>query len=44
MGLVALCCPFAWYYLNEARPYAIQLSASMVCVCRVVIAFHKTAT
>jgi len=30
MGLVALGCPFAWYYLNEARPYAIQLSASMV--------------
>src|SRR5258708_9110434 len=30
MGLVALCCPFAWYYLNEARPYAIQLGASMV--------------
>jgi hypothetical protein len=30
MGLVTLCCPFAWYYLNEARPYAIQLSASMI--------------
>jgi len=37
MGLVALCCPFAWYYLNEARPYAIQLSASMV----VFAALHR---
>jgi len=30
MGIVALACPFAWYYLNEARPYAIQLSAGLV--------------
>jgi hypothetical protein len=29
--LVALLCsPFAWYYLNEARPYALQTSVSLV--------------
>ena len=25
---VALLCPFAWYYLDEARPYAMQWGAS----------------
>ena len=25
-----LCSPFAWYYLNEARPYTLQLGASLV--------------
>ena len=27
---VALLCPFAWYYLDEARPYAMQLGASLL--------------
>lgn len=27
---VVLLSPFAWYYLNEARPYTLQLSASLV--------------
>ncbi len=27
---LALCCPFAWYYLDEARPYAMQLGASLL--------------
>jgi hypothetical protein len=31
MGLVVLGCPFAWYYLGEARSYAMQLSASLIC-------------
>ncbi len=30
--LVVLCCPFAWYYLDEARPYAMQLGAGMLLV------------
>ena len=29
---VALLCPFAWYYLDEARPYAMQLGASLLVV------------
>ncbi len=28
--LVAVCNPFIWYYLNEARPYAMQIGASLV--------------
>jgi hypothetical protein len=27
---VTLLCPFAWFYLNEARPYAMQLGSSLV--------------
>jgi len=27
--LVAICNPFVWYYLNEARPYAMQMGASL---------------
>jgi len=27
---VTLLCPFAWFYLNEARPYAMQLGTSLV--------------
>lgn len=30
--VVALCCPFAWYYLDEARPYAMQLGAGLLLV------------
>ncbi len=30
LGLVALVSPFAWYYLDEARPYAMQLGASLI--------------
>lgn len=30
MALVVLSCPFAWYYLNEARPYALQIGTSLV--------------
>ncbi len=29
-GAVTLLCPFAWFYLNEARPYAMQIGASLV--------------
>jgi len=29
-ALVAVCSPFGWYYLNEARPYAMQLGASLL--------------
>ena len=29
---VTLLCPFAWYYLDEARPYAMQLGASLLLV------------
>jgi len=28
--IVLLSCPFAWYYLNEARPYAMQIALSLV--------------
>ena len=28
--LVAALSPFAWYYLNEARPYAMQIGSSLV--------------
>ena len=31
-GCLVLFCPFAWYYLDEARPYAIQLGASLLIV------------
>jgi hypothetical protein len=27
---VVLLCPFTWYYLDEARPYAMQLGASLL--------------
>jgi hypothetical protein len=27
--LVTVCNPFVWYYLNEARPYAMQIGASL---------------
>src|SRR5580704_14461389 len=30
VAAVTLLCPFAWFYLNEARPYAMQLGASLV--------------
>ncbi len=30
MALVVLTCPFVWYYLNEARPYALQIGTSLV--------------
>jgi hypothetical protein len=29
-ALLMLTCPFAWYYLDEARPYAMQLGASLL--------------
>ena len=29
---VTLLCPFAWYYLDEARPYAMQLGAGLLIV------------
>ena len=29
---VTLLCPFAWYYLDEVRPYAMQLGASLLVV------------
>ena len=29
---VALLCPFAWYYLDEARPYGMELGASLLVV------------
>jgi hypothetical protein len=29
MSLVVLSSPFAWYYLNEARPYALQIGSSL---------------
>ena len=29
---VVLLCPFAWYYLDEARPYTMQLGASFLIV------------
>lgn len=32
LALVAFLSPFAWYYLSEARPYAMQLSASLMIV------------
>ena len=31
-GLVALCSAFVWYYLDEARPYAMQIGASLAVV------------
>ncbi len=30
MLLVLLTSPFVWYYLNEARPYAVQIGASLI--------------
>ena len=35
-AFVTLACPFAWYYLDEARPYAMVLGASMVAVAALV--------
>ena len=29
---VVLLCPFAWYYLDEARPYTMQLGATLLMV------------
>jgi len=29
---VAMFCPFAWYYLDEARPYTMQLGASLLII------------
>jgi hypothetical protein len=31
-GLVLLTAPFAWYYLNEARPYSMQLGGALMVV------------
>ncbi len=31
-AFAALFCPFAWYYLDEARPYAMQLGAALLSV------------
>ena len=31
-GCLVLLCPFAWYYLDEARPYAMQLGAALMAV------------
>jgi len=30
VAAVTLAAPFAWYYLNEARPYTMQLGASLL--------------
>ena len=30
VGCLVLLCPFAWYYLDEARPYAMQLGATLL--------------
>jgi hypothetical protein len=30
LAVVALMSPFAWYYIGEARPYAMQLGASLM--------------
>lgn len=30
MALMVFTCPFVWYYLNEARPYALQIGTSLV--------------
>ena len=30
LALVALACPFTWYFLNEARPYAMQIGTSLI--------------
>ena len=30
MMLVVLGCPFVWYYLDEARPYAMQFSGTLI--------------
>jgi hypothetical protein len=29
-GCMVLLCPFAWYYLDEARPYAMQLGVTLL--------------
>ena len=34
VALALLFSPFAWYYLNEARPYAMQIGVSLHCICR----------
>jgi hypothetical protein len=33
---VVLLCPFAWYYLDEARPYTMQLGATLLVVASLV--------
>jgi len=33
---VVLLCPFAWYYLDEARPYTMQLGAALLIVAALV--------
>jgi hypothetical protein len=33
---VVLLCPFAWYYLDEARPYTMQLGAALMIVAALV--------
>jgi hypothetical protein len=33
---VTLLCPFAWYYLDEVRPYAMQVGASLLVVASLV--------
>jgi hypothetical protein len=32
VACVVLLCPFAWYYLDEARPYTMQLGATLLIV------------
>jgi hypothetical protein len=32
VACVVLLCPFAWYYLDEARPYVMQLGATLLMV------------
>jgi hypothetical protein len=31
-GCLVLLCPFAWYYLDEARPYAMQLGVTLLAI------------
>ncbi len=35
-ALMALLCPFAWYYLDEARPYGVELGVSLLVVAALV--------
>ncbi len=46
LAIVALVCPFTWYFLNEARPYAMQIGASLIAfaaVCRLAGGGELTA-
>jgi hypothetical protein len=36
--LVTICNPFVWYYLNETRPYAMQIGASLFLAALVLLA------